>query len=109
MWWRNERCREVMGAFADVVQAGYPDHRFESNVERHKAGDVWLLTFAFQYLDCELSPGEIVVHVITQEMYERAERLAAMRRDGQPMDVARELYGVIEAEEGAERVEASGV
>src|SRR5262245_50499220 len=109
MWWRNERCREVMAAFADVVQSGYPDHRFESNVERHRAGDVWLLTFAFLYVDCELNPGSIAVHVITQEMFERAEALARHRRGGTARDAAMELYGIIEAEEGAERVEASGV
>src|SRR5262245_13743842 len=96
-----------MAAFADLMRGGRSDDRFESNVERHRVNGQWVLAFAFQYIDCDYEPGGLAVHLISEEMFSRAVTLARSRRSGSAADVAAELHGVIEAEEGDERVEAA--
>lgn len=109
MWWQTEICRDSIESLLALLQADAPPHRFESNVERHKVNGQWILVVAFLRLDCELNPGTIATHVISEEVFARACRCAEARRGVSPQNVARQLYGVIEAEEAAERVEASGV
>jgi hypothetical protein len=109
MWWKKQLCREAITSLVDLLRHGSPDHRFEHSIERHKVNGRWIVTVAFLYVDCALSPGPIAVHVISEDMFARALCCADARGGRTPEVIARQLFGVIEAEEAEERVEASGV
>src|SRR5262245_11900741 len=79
MWWKDELCRESIMALIDLLKHELPPHRFEWSVERHEINGHWVIAVAFLYIDCELNPGGIAVHLISEELYVQALRCAGSR------------------------------
>lgn len=95
MWWTESSCRDAVVELIALLRHGLPEDRFEVAVEPHRVDGRWVLVVAFQQIDCDFTPGGIATHVITEGDYATASSVP-----GGPANVARVLYGQMEAAEG---------